>query len=204
MIPAHVTFGRCCGSLPQILSITNILSISMKRLLPLLLLPLVTLFSCTDSTAPTTTAVLGPISVAAFEADQNYQVWYQTGFGAYPDASGRASFDSAVAIIRANFDSTQHTVVMAIKPNCGCQTTQLWMPRVMRALDAAGVPDSRINIYLTDNRLAGIDSIKSQYSIVVAPSFVVVKNGVAKGRINEMPPGGRTVEQELADAFVKP
>lgn len=177
----------------------------MKRiLLPLVALVALALHGCTDAPTTTTTAPLGQITMDEFMGNSSYQVWYQTGYNAYPDAGNTASFDSAVAIIRANFDSTQHSVVMAVKPNCGCQTTQLWMPRVMRALDAAGVPHSRINIYLTDNRLAGIDSVKNQYSIVVAPSFVVVKNGIAKGRINEAPPASRTVEQELADAFAKP
>jgi len=177
----------------------------MKRtLLALFALAALAVHGCSDATTPTTQAPLGEITMEEFLGNSNYQVWYQTGYNAYPDAASRPSFDSAVAIIRSSFDSTQHSVVMAVKPNCGCQTTQLWMPRVMRALDAAGVPHSRIRIFLTDNRLAGIDSVKNAYKIVVAPSFVVVKNGTDKGRINEMPPSNRTVEQELADCFAKP
>lgn len=159
--------------------------------------------SCTDSPTTTTNVDLGRTTLDDFLKNTAYRSWYETGYNAYPTPAEQPRFDSAVAIIRSNFDST-HSIVMAIKPNCGCQNTQLWMPRVMRTLDAAGVPHDRVGIFVTDTRLAGIDSIKTKYTIVDAPTFIVLRNDVEKGRIEVAPPVDQAVEQTLASFFVRP
>lgn len=168
-----------------------------------LLASVIVLASCTNTPTSTTTVDLGQTTLDDFLKNTAYRSWYETGYNAYPTAAEQQRFDSAVAIIRSNFDST-HSVVMAIKPNCGCQNTQLWMPRVMRTLDAAGVPHERIGIFITDTRLAGIDSIKTKYTIVDAPTFIVLRNDAEKGRIEVAPLVDQSVEEALAGFFVRP
>ncbi len=160
--------------------------------------------SCTDSPTSTTSIDLGQTTLDNFLKNSAYRSWYETGYNAYPAASEKARFDSAVAIIQSNFDPATHTVVMAVKPNCGCQNTQLWMPRVMRTLEAAGVPLDHIGIFITDSRLAGIDSIKAKYTIRDAPTFIVLKSDIEKGRIEVAPLADQAVEQALASFFVRP
>jgi hypothetical protein len=159
---------------------------------------------CTDSPTATTTTNLGKTTLAEFRSNTVYNAWYTTGYDAYPEAGGKASFDANVAKISAAIDSAQHTVVMAIKPSCGCQDTQREMPRVMKTLDAAGFPQENVEIYITDAGLRGIDDAKATYHITDAPTFIVLRNGVELGRIVEAPETGKTVDQELAEFFQKP
>ena len=161
--------------------------------------------SCVDSPTATTPARLGKTTIEEMMTNVAYKSWYETGYSAYPDAGERARFDSSVAIIRASFDPSTHSVVMAIKPSCGCQTTQLWMPRVMKTLDAAGVPRENIHIYITDARLAGIDEIKGKYSITEAPVFIVAKEEAVEAKIvPETMPTNVKIEEQLAVGFAKP
>jgi hypothetical protein len=161
--------------------------------------------SCVDSPTATTPVKLGKTTIDEMMTNVAYKSWYEVGYSSYPDAAGQVTFDSSVAAIRASFDPNLHSVVMAIKPNCGCQTTQLWMPRVMKTLDAAGVPRENVHIYITDTRLAGIDDIKTKYSITHAPIFLVVKNETIGASINpETMPTNVKIEQQLASGFVKP
>jgi hypothetical protein len=159
---------------------------------------------CSDTPASTTTVNLGRVTLAEFRSNTVYNAWYTTGYDGYPDAAAQPAFDANVAKIRSVLDSSQHKVVMAIKPSCGCQDTQREMPRVMKTLDAAGFPQSNVEIYVTDARLAGIDDAKATYGINDAPTFIVLKNGKELGRIVEAPALGKTIDQELADLFMKP
>lgn len=161
--------------------------------------------SCSDSPTTTTDTGLGITTVEKIRENPAYKGWYETNYSAYPEASGQAKFVSSIQTIQTAFDPSVHSVVMAIKPNCGCQTTQLWLPRVMKALDAAGIPHEKLTIYVTDSRLNGVDeTVKNNLHISAAPSFIVVKNGQVAGRIDTNPPVGRTVEEVLAEAFTKP
>ena len=161
--------------------------------------------SCSDTPTTTTDAGLGVTTIEEMQKNSAYKTWYETGYSAYPDAAGQAAFTSAVETIRNSFDPAKHSVVMAVKPNCGCQTTQMWMPRVMKTLDAAGIPHEKVIVYITDARLNGIDdATKSKYQITDSPTFIVLKDDQVAGRINVNPPVGQTVEQVLASAFAKP
>jgi hypothetical protein len=162
--------------------------------------------SCTDSPISTSTVNLGKTTVEAIQTNSAYKGWFQTGYDAYPDANGLQSFDSSVAIIRANFNPAVHKVVMAVKPSCGCQITQVWMPRVMKALDQAGIPHDNVIVYVTDAHLAGIDDIKSMYTIKDAPVFIVTKNDAKVSMIDPQIDiaANETIEQKLAAAFAQP
>lgn len=162
---------------------------------------------CEDQPSATTTTNLGKVTLAEFRSNTVYNAWYTTGYDAFPDpsdAAAKASFDANVAKIAGVIDSSEYKVVMAIKPSCGCQDTQREMPRVMKTLDAAGFPQANVEIYVTDARLAGIDDAKSTYRITDAPTFIVMKGTRELGRIVEAPALGKTIDQELADIFVKP
>ena len=161
--------------------------------------------SCSDSPTTTTDAGLGATTIEDMQKNAAYRSWYETGYNAYPEAGNQTAFNGFVDVIKNSFDPATHSVVMAVKPNCGCQTTQLWMPRVMKALDAAGIPHDKIKVYITDARLNGIDEdTKNKYQLKEAPSFLVIKNDQVAGRIDVAPAAGQTVEQVLAGAFAKP
>jgi hypothetical protein len=162
------------------------------------------LASCNDTPTGTSTNY-GKTTLDEFLKNTAYAAWYQTGYEAYPMAEGKTSFDSFVSTIKSSFDPSQHTVVMVVKPNCGCQTTQTWMPKIMKTLDAAGVPHDNVVIYVTDANLTGVDQdAKTKYSITTAPAFIVVKGTQVEGSIlpslvANQPP----VEADLASFFTK-
>ncbi len=162
-----------------------------------------TLAACTD-TPTTSTVPLGKTSLDDFFANDAWNSWFQTNYDTYPEASDQAVYDQYVQQISASIDSSSHEVIMVVKPSCGCQETRLWMPRVMKVLDAAGFPRSNYELYVTDASLEGIDSVKAAYTIGDAPTFLVLKNGVVKGRIVGSPDAGKRIEQELADIFSAP
>jgi hypothetical protein len=159
--------------------------------------------ACTDTPTSTVNTTLGETTIEAIKANTGY-VWYQTGYDAYPDANSQTAFQQQVDLIKANLDTANHSVIMVIKPTCSCQKTQIYFPQAMKALDAAGFPHDRIKIYITDARMAGIDDIKTKYNVSAAPTFIVLKNDVDKGRLVEDPATGKSVEQTLADAFAQP
>ncbi len=163
--------------------------------------------SCSDTPTTTSDTTFGKTTLDDFLKNSAYKVWYTTGYDSYPLAADKAAFDQSVAQIRTTFDSTQHQVIMVVKPNCGCQTTQLWMPRIMKALDAAGVPHTNIVLYSTDSRLTGVDNdARVKYKINDDPNppmFIVMKGNSVEGRvnINDL----KTVpEQDLAKLFAQP
>jgi hypothetical protein len=163
---------------------------------------------CQDTVTSTTDTTLGKISVEQFRAEPRYSVWFTPGYDAYPasTAQAQATFAQNVETIRNAFDSTRHSILMIVKPTCSCQKTQQTMPQVLKVLDAAGVPHSKIEIYVTDSRMAGFDDIKAHHepAITTAPTFIVMKDGAEKGRIVENPSDGTTVEQMLAPFFAAP
>jgi hypothetical protein len=162
--------------------------------------------SCTDSPTSTTSVNLGKTSIEAIQTNTAYKGWFETGYEAYPGAAGVQTFDSSVHAIQAAFNPAVHKVVMAVKPNCGCQITQIWMPRVVKALDQAGIPHSSIDVWVTDSHLSGIDDIKSKFDIRVAPLFIVTKNDAIVAKIDPTIDisVGETIEQKLAAAFAQP
>ena len=163
------------------------------------------LASCNDTPTSTTPTNYGKTTVDEFLKNTAYAAWYQTGYESYPMAEGKASFDNFVSTIKSSFDPAQHMVVMVVKPNCGCQTTQTWMPKVMKTLDAAGVPHENVIIYVTDARLTGVDQdAKTKYNITEAPMFIVTKGSTVEGAIMpslvaNQPP----VEVDLASFFTR-
>ncbi|MDB5033236.1 MAG: Thioredoxin-like protein [Chlorobi bacterium] len=174
---------------------------AMRTLVTLALCALVTLVaSCTSSPTATTTTTLGQTTIEEFLTNTGYKAWYQTGYDSYPSTEGKTTFDQSVATIKSSFDPSRHTIVMAVKPNCGCQTTQTWMPPIMKALDAAGIPHDHVILYVTDSRLNGIaDAVKQQYRITDAPMFIVMNGDKVAGTINTDVTQNRTpVEKDLA------
>lgn len=180
----------------------------MRTLLTLALCAAALVFvSCDESPTSSQTITIGETTIEKMLTQPGYRAWYDPGYSAYPDAASQRVFDSSVAVIRAAFTPGVHKVVMAIKPNCGCQTTQLWMPRVMKTLDAAGIPHENLEIFVTDTRLTGIDTLERKYSydIKAAPVFLVVRGTSVMATVDpiELAPN-RTIEQDLAAGFAKP
>lgn len=176
----------------------------MKRLILLLLAVPFILGACTDNTvAPTVT--LGETSIDEFLENPGYLSWYTPGYEAYPQSADQAVFDAAVDQIsaRLSVEEAEYRAILVVKPNCSCQHTQREMPRVMKTLDAAGLPHSQVEVWLTDTRLAGIDEIKDAYGIDIAPTFLITRDGVEVGRIEieDEATDGASISTELAAAF---
>jgi hypothetical protein len=176
-------------------------------ILPVAFALMLTLSACNDSPTATTSTALGPTTIEEIRANTGYATWYETGYASYPDpdnAAQVAEFNQSVATIRANMDSTTHRVVMVIKPTCSCQKTQLYFPRAIKTLDAAGFPRENVEIWVTDAHMNGIDSLKTALGVTVAPSFIVLKDGVKKGSMEDEPAKFSTVDKDLATFFAKP
>ncbi len=162
--------------------------------------------SCTDSPTTTADSHLGKMSIDEFRANQAYNVWFSSGYAAYPDpqsTEGKARFDAAITTLKSEIDSNTHSVVMVVKPTCSCQLTQLYMPRVLKALDAVNFPHDKISVWVTDNRFTGIDEVRDRFHLNDAPVFIILKNDVEKGRIDKNPTTGKTVEEDLASYFAQ-
>jgi hypothetical protein len=157
------------------------------------------LAACDDTPTTTTSVELGRTTVDKIQANTRYATWYEPGYASYPSNDYKPVFEQEVGLIKANMDSTK--VVMVIKPTCSCQKTQMYFPQAMKTLDAAGFPRENIEVWVTDARLNGIDSLKAALSISAAPTFVVIKNGVVKGKMIEDPQFGSTVDKDLALYF---
>jgi hypothetical protein len=162
------------------------------------------LAACDDTPTTTTSVQLGRTTVEAIQANTGYATWYDPGYAAYPSATYQSVFEQEVGLIKSTMDTTNDRVVMVIKPTCSCQKTQMYFPQAMKTLDAAGFPRKNIEVWVTDARLSGIDSLKSALSISAAPSFIVIKNGVVKGKMIEDPVFGSTVDKDLATYFAAP
>jgi hypothetical protein len=174
----------------------------MKRFSTLTLVGILALMFSACSDSPTTSTItLGKTSLDDFFANPSWNSWFQTNYSTYPDAASQDEFQQYVDEMKATIDPAEHRMIMVTKPSCGCQDTRLWMPRVFKALDAAGFPRENIELYVTDARLAGIDELKAKYTINEAPVFIVLKNDVVKGRIDKAPDPADRVEQELAQIF---
>ncbi|MBC8146248.1 MAG: hypothetical protein H7X80_11740 [bacterium] len=163
-----------------------------------------TVSACEDSPTSTSTRV-GKMTVEEFRADLAFATWFDHSYTAYPTPDAQATFTSNVASIKSALD-TSHSFLMVVKPSCTCERTQQTMPAVLKVLDEAGFPHSKIDIYVTDARLAGFDAVKNTHApaITDAPVFIVMKGGVEKGRISDIPTNGQTVEQVLSSYFAAP
>jgi hypothetical protein len=164
------------------------------------------LISCDDvpTKTSTTTSRLGRTTLADFRAEPSNRIWFEAAFDAYPGGSAevRSRFDSATAAIRASYDSSEHTVIMVVTPDCPCHSSQQLMPAVVKTLLTGGVGSETVTVYVTNAKMEGIDEVRSvlQPAITDAPVFIVLRNGVEKGRVSAVPDGG-SVEQELARHF---
>jgi hypothetical protein len=161
------------------------------------------LAACDDTPTTTTSVELGLTTVEKIQANTGYATWYEPGYATYPADNYQGTFDQQVNQINQAMDSNAHKVVMVIKPTCSCQKTQMYFPQAMKTLDEAGFPRQNIEIWVTDARLNGIDSLKNALSVTEAPSFILLKNGVVVGRIGEDPAFGSTIDKDLAALFTK-
>ena len=174
----------------------------MMRITTILLALPFLLAACTDDTvAPTVN--LGETTLAEFEQNTGYQVWYNSGYEAFPLAEDQADFQAAVTSISTMVSASEgsYKVIMVIKPNCGCQGTKVQMPQVVKTLDQAGFDRDDIEVWVTDNRLAGIADLTSRFRVDAAPTFIVVKDGQEAGRVVLEDVLGAESATALATAF---
>jgi len=175
----------------------------MKRLILSLLAVPFFIGACTDDTVAPTVS-LGETTLSEFLENPGYLSWYTPGYEAYPQAADQAVFQAAVDQISARLaaEQAEYRAILVIKPNCGCQHTQREMPRVMKTLDAAGLPHSQVEVWLTDTRLAGIDEVKDAYGIDIAPTFLIVRDGEEVGRVEiDEATTGASISTDIAAAF---
>ena len=146
------------------------------------------------------------MTVSEFTQNSAYDSWFTPGYDAYPPAEDTAGFRAGVNRINAVINGTEsnYSIVMVLKPNCGCQHTQTEFPRLVKTLDAAGFPRENMQVYVTDSRIAGIDEIKAKYNLTSTdqlPAFIVLRNDTEIGRIEQEPSSNSTVESDLAAIF---
>jgi len=161
------------------------------------------LSSCSENTVqPTVT--LGKTTLSEFLTNAGYAAWYNVGYDAFPATADDAAFDAAVSRISARLNAGEgdYTMLLVVKPTCGCEHTQSEMPKVMKTLDEAGFNHDNIEVWITDRPLNGIDDIKDVYQITAAPTFLLVKDDVEMGRIVvEEISVGAEISTSLADIF---
>lgn len=78
-----------------------------------------------------------------------------------------------------------------------CGDTRALLPNFYKVMDAAGIKDDDIELYLLDRSKKSGDGLAARHHIKFLPTFIVIKNGVEIGRVVE------TVDESIEQDLVK-
>ncbi len=127
----------------------------------------------------------GKIDTAALDQPP-FSEWFKPGLKAYnPDT------ETVIRLINNMAPEYDYIIVMGT----WCPDSHREVPRMIRVLDAAGVPASKITIYAVDRKLKARHTPVKNLDIHNVPTLIVSKDGKEAGRIIESPK--TSVENDL-------
>jgi thiol-disulfide isomerase/thioredoxin len=68
-----------------------------------------------------------------------------------------------------------------------CSDSKKQIPRFLKIMDLAGIPQSRVKFYALDQSKKSADGVTEYYVIQRVPTFIFLKKNVEVGRIVEIP-----------------
>jgi len=129
--------------------------------------------------------VTGRIFRSLLESDSSFD-WYERNYASYtPDSASIVYLSSAAKDI--------HFVVVG---GTWCGDTKRELPRFLKIVSMAHIPDANIEMYGVDRSKESRDGLTEKYQIKSVPTFIVLSEGKEIGRIVEHSEEG--IEFDLA------
>jgi thiol-disulfide isomerase/thioredoxin len=117
--------------------------------------------------------------------------WFKERYNAYmPDKV-------AVDKIRG----TNQNLTFIVFAGTWCGDTRALLPNFYKVMDAAGVKDDDIELYLLDRSKKSGDGLAAKYHIKFLPTFIVMKDGNEIGRVVETI--NNSIEQDISEFLGK-
>lgn len=120
-------------------------------------------------------------------ANNNRFQWFKQGYDAY--------IVNASAV--AQLQQLPSNVTIIVFAATWCEDTQKLLPQFFRVINAAGIHDKKITMYMVDRDKHTPEGLEQQFQITRVPTFIVCKNGIEIGRITEQV--SQSIEADLAD-----
>ncbi len=123
------------------------------------------------------------------------------GYAWFPAETATYTPDAAmVNQIRTEFDTTQHKLLIFVKPSCACRGTQKLFPQVMKSLMQADVPMRKVEIY--SMRSSGDQHpYMKDITLTALPAVYVLRNGEIKRIIVDNDYTGSNADSLMARAL---
>ncbi len=134
--------------------------------------------------------LLGPVNKSGFHLEP-FQKWFETNYSNYEVE--KKTMDS---ISLSTWEGIEITVVLAT----WCPDTRRELPRLLKILDYAEVPDEHIRL-ISVNREKKVPSMDLDYlNIQRVPTMIFFRDGEEIGRIVESPE--KTLEQDMLKIMI--
>lgn len=116
------------------------------------------------------------------------------------------SFRERYDTVQVNTDITgmiakmQSDVDLLVFFGAWCSDSRREVPRLVKILQLAGIPESRVRYYGLDRTKKSADGLTDTYTIERVPTIIVVRGGEELGRVVELPRS--TLEGDLFEILV--
>lgn len=134
-----------------------------------------------------TPIITGVFNRSVIESDSAMRLWYRMRYNEYTvDTSAIKEFTSSAGDIRF--------IVIA---GTWCSDSKREIPHFFKVLDAAHIPDEKVELHGVDRSKQSNDCVAEKYGLTLVPTFIVLEGEKELGRIVEMPK--ETIERDLIE-----
>ncbi len=130
---------------------------------------------------------------AATKPPQSELVTGQCSWDAWKESAKWQSYDAAdytpdsASVQKIKMLVNQNEVSFLLFGGSWCGDSKIGMPKILKLMNAAGVPLAKLTIYGVDRLKKEQTGTAERYKILRVPTLVVLKSNTEKGRIIEMP-----------------
>ena len=134
--------------------------------------------------------LIGEGRSSALKTDTNFS-WFNKNYAEYePDKE-------AISTIKKHGKGVSFIVFAGT----WCGDTKRELPRFYKVMDAVGMPESNINLYMVDRTKKSADGLTKKYKIKSVPTIILLRDGHEIKRIVEKP--RKSIEKDLARKLKK-
>ena len=134
-----------------------------------------------------TKVVVGKFDRSLLETDTDWKEWFDGRYRTY-------EIDRST---ENEIDSLSKGVNFVIVMGTWCGDSKREVPRFLKILDSAHVPESSVELHGIDREMNSPDGSAEKYHVTLVPTIIAVKNGKELGRIEEAP--HLTLERDLLE-----